>query len=95
MRDTIAAEANGLPAVLAVIGWLDSIAQETRRVAGMREVPIVAIEQSFFGRSREEITGATRAYASRIVDSITAPADSITGPADSSSAPADPSTAPD
>jgi hypothetical protein len=72
VRDTVAAEANDLPAVLAVIGWLDSIAQETSRVAGMHELQIVAIQESFFGRSREQIAIATRPYAARIVDAITA-----------------------
>lgn len=70
----IAAEANGVPAAVAVIGWLESIAQETRRVAGVGEMPIVAIEQSFFGRSRQEIADATEPYAPRIINSITASA---------------------
>jgi hypothetical protein len=69
----IAAEVNGVPAAVAVIGWLDSIAQETRRIAGTHEMPIVAIERSFFGRSREEIARATEPYAPQIVDSIVAP----------------------
>ena len=73
MRDIVAAETAGVPAALAVIGWLDSIAVETRRVSGMADLPVIAIQETFFGRSRKEIANATRGYAPQIVGSVTAP----------------------
>lgn len=60
-----------MPAVLAVIGWLDSIARETRRTAGMDGLPIVSVQESFHGRSREEIASATRPVAPAIIDAVT------------------------
>ena len=55
MRDAIAAEKRGVPCALVLNGALESIVDETARVVCMPDVPVVGVEQSLFGRTREEI----------------------------------------
>lgn len=57
MRDAIAAERRGVPCVLVLNGALEAIVEETARVVCVPDMPVVAIEQPLFGRSREEISG--------------------------------------
>lgn len=66
----MAAEARGVPTTVAVIGWLDGMAEETKRTAGMAELPTTPIGKSFFGLSRAEIAAATGEAAPAVVDGI-------------------------
>jgi hypothetical protein len=72
VRDLMAVESQGVPAVLAVIGWLTSIAEETKNTGGMSEVAIVPIERSFFGLSREEIADAVRPFGPPVAAALVA-----------------------
>ena len=66
----MAAEIRGVPTTLAVIGWLDGMAEETKRTAGMDELPTTPIGKSFFGLTRTQIAEAVREVAPAVVDGI-------------------------
>ena len=66
----MAAEARGVPTSVAVIGWLDGMAEETKRSAGMGGLPTTPIGKSFFGLTREQIAAATADVAPAVVDGI-------------------------
>lgn len=66
----MAAEARGVPTSVAVIGWLDGMAEETKRSAGMGGLPTTPIGKSFFGLTREQIAAATVDAAPAVVDGI-------------------------
>jgi hypothetical protein len=66
----MAAEARGVPTTLAVIGWLDGMAEETKRSAGMEQLPTTPIGKSFFGLTREQIAAAVVEVAPAVVDGI-------------------------
>ena len=68
----MAAEAKGVPTAVAVIGWLDGMAEQTKRTAGMAALPTVPIGKSFFGLAREQIAAATVEVAPAVVDGISA-----------------------
>lgn len=61
-----------MPTTVAVIGWLDGMAEETKRSAGMERLPTTPIGKSFFGLGRAEIAEAVRDVAPAVVDGITA-----------------------
>lgn len=61
-----------MPTTLAVIGWLDGMAEETKCTAGMKELPTTPIGKSFFGLTREQIAESVREVAPAVVDGITA-----------------------
>lgn len=63
-----------MPTTVAVIGWLDGMAEETKRSAGMADLPTVPIAKSFFGLTREQIAEATRDAAPAVVAGISGPA---------------------
>ena len=60
-----------MPTAVAVIGWLDGMAEQTKCTAGMAALPTVPIGKSFFGLQREQIAEATREAAPAVVDGIT------------------------
>lgn len=66
----MAAEARGVPTTVAVIGWLDGMAEETKRSAGMAALPTTPIGKSFFGLTRDQIAVAVTEVAPAVVDGI-------------------------
>ena len=66
----MAAEARGIPTTVAVIGWLDGMAEQTKCTAGMAALPTTPIGKSFFGLTREQIAAATGEAAPAVVDGI-------------------------
>lgn len=61
-----------MPTTVAVIGWLDGMAEETKRSAGMEQLPVTPIGKSFFGLSRRQISDAVSEVAPAVVDGISA-----------------------
>lgn len=60
-----------MPTAVAVIGWLDGMAEETKRTAGMETLPTIPIGKSFFGLTREQIAAAMADAAPAVVDGLT------------------------
>ena len=59
-----------MPTTVAVIGWLDGMAEETKRTAGLEQLPTTPIGKSFFGLTRVQIAEAVREVAPAVVDGI-------------------------
>ena len=66
MRDAIATERRGVPCVLVLNGALERIVDETARVVCLPDMPVVPIEQTLFGCSREEISGIGQAHGDAV-----------------------------
>jgi hypothetical protein len=63
-----------VPTAVAVIGWLDGMAEETKCTAGMSALPTIPIGKSFFGLTRAQIADAMAEAAPAVVDGLTGPA---------------------
>lgn len=72
MRDAVAAEAAGVPTVLVLNRALLGIAGETARVVGRPDLPIVAVTEPLFGRSREEIAAVAAPLAPAVEGALVA-----------------------
>ena len=59
-----------MPTTGAVIGWLDGMAEETKRTAGLEQLPTTPIGKSFFGLTRDQIAVAVTEVAPAVVDGI-------------------------
>ena len=66
MRDAVAAEDLGLPAVVVVFAALTNLGRETLLLAGLPDLRLVSLNATLFGMSREEIAGVAATVAPHV-----------------------------
>ena len=71
MRDAVAYEARGLPAVVVVLDVLSDIAQATAAASGAGELVLVPLDAVLFGLTRREIAALSSDAARQAVDALT------------------------
>jgi hypothetical protein len=73
VRDAVACESLGVPAVVIVLSSLIDIAVATARSAGAVDLQIVPLEASLFGVPRDEVRAMATPVAAAAVTALTPP----------------------
>jgi hypothetical protein len=73
VRDAVAFEARGLPAVVVVLDALSEIAHATAASSGAHDLAIVPLDAVLFGRSKQDVGALAGSAARQAVALLTQP----------------------